>query len=135
LLENERSIPSERTLSNSEMSSSPHQESPILMGQASPFRLNLTGDALDAYGEACKEFMQIPEGEKDKFYEVDHSLIWGLEGENGYDSRVLDVGYDDIDYDDNDDEERLILEKILERTKQGSPVIRHAQMMLLSLDD
>ncbi|XP_078178237.1 uncharacterized protein LOC144572516 [Carex rostrata] len=133
LLENERSIPSERTLSNSEMSSSSHQDSPTLVCQPSPFRLNLTGDALDAYGEACEEFMRISgEDEKEEFYEVDRSLIWGLEGKKGYDDCAH---HDDVNCDDDDDEERFILEKILERTKQGSPVIRHAQMMLLSLDE
>lgn len=107
------------------------------MGQPSPFCLNLTGDALDAYGEACEEFMRISgEGEKEEFYEVDRSLIWGLEGKIGYDGHGHDEDEDDnVDYNDDDDEERLILEKILERTKQSSSLIRHAQMMLLSLDD
>lgn len=108
------------------------------MCQPSPFRLNLTGDALDAYGEACEEFMRISgEGEKEEFYEVDRSLIWGVEGKKGYDDCAHhdDGDDDDVNCDDDDDEERFILEKILERTKQGSPIIRHAQMMLLSLDD
>ncbi|KAJ4788194.1 hypothetical protein LUZ62_039440 [Rhynchospora pubera] len=141
LLENERSIPSERTLSNSEMGSSSLQDSPTVMALPSPFCLNLTGDALDAYSEACEEFMQISgEDKKENSYEVDRSLIWGLEGKNGYDCHGPDddddddVDYDD-DEDDDDDVERLIIEKIVERTKQGSPVIRHAQLMLLSLDD
>uniref|UniRef100_A0A453JWZ7 Uncharacterized protein n=1 Tax=Aegilops tauschii subsp. strangulata TaxID=200361 RepID=A0A453JWZ7_AEGTS len=130
---------------------------------AEPFCLNLAGDALEAYDEAYEEFMRIadspcttstngkPQANED--YAVDRSLIWGLEDESatelkedvtweqavksGDPNRVQERDGDDEDEsgDEDDHDSKMLIQQIVERTKQGSPVLIHAQRMLFSVDD
>uniref|UniRef100_A0A0D9Y0R5 Uncharacterized protein n=1 Tax=Leersia perrieri TaxID=77586 RepID=A0A0D9Y0R5_9ORYZ len=130
---------------------------------AEPFCLNLAGDALEAYDEAYEEFMRIadspcttstngkPQVHED--YSVDRSLIWGLEDgsarklkkvptwerilKSGEPNRTEESDRDDEDEsEDNDDQDsKMLIQQIVERTKQGSPVLIHAQRILFSVDD
>uniref|UniRef100_A0A0E0FDE6 Uncharacterized protein n=1 Tax=Oryza meridionalis TaxID=40149 RepID=A0A0E0FDE6_9ORYZ len=130
---------------------------------AEPFCLNLAGDALEAYDEAYEEFMRIadspcttstngkPQVHED--YSVDRSLIWGLEDgsarklkkvptwerilKSGEPNRTQDSDGDDEDEfeEDDDQDSKILIQQIVERTKQGSPVLIHAQRILFSVDD
>ncbi|KAJ3693717.1 hypothetical protein LUZ60_009197 [Juncus effusus] len=111
---------SERTLSNSDLDSGP------LNNNADPFCLNLSGEALNAYQEAFKEF------EKEKDNDNNNNDINIDISDYNYDYGNIDE-YDENEESDDDCDE--IIKKIVEKNREGSPVIRHAQMMLLSLDD
>ncbi|KAG8093057.1 hypothetical protein GUJ93_ZPchr0012g20373 [Zizania palustris] len=130
---------------------------------AEPICLNLAGDALEAYDEAYEEFMRIadspcttstngkPQVHED--YSVDRTLIWGMEdgsarklkkvltweriSKNGEPNRVQESDGDDEDESEEDDDQdsKMLIQQIVERTKQGSPVLIHAQRMLFSVDD
>ncbi|WOK99674.1 hypothetical protein Cni_G08386 [Canna indica] len=125
-----------------------------------PLCLNLAGDALDAFSEAYEEFMRVANIEerlpsttspsKELQYgsgSSDRSLIWGMEDskccgrglmqEQNFKSMVLDYAEDihatnGDDY--TDDETNRLIEQILERTRQGSAIVLHAQRMLFSAD-
>ena len=155
---------SEQTCSNSDSGSSSNQDSPLFIQETSssaePFCLNLAGDALEAYDEAYEEFMRIADSpcttstngrpQVNEDYSVDRSLIWGLEDESatelkedstweqavksGDPNRAQESDGDESGDEDDHDSEMLI-QQIVERTKQGSPVLIHAQRMLFSVDD
>jgi len=153
---------SERIRSNSESSSS-GQGSPIFIQETSslaePYCLNLSGDALEAYDEAYEEFMRIadspcttstngkPQATED--YLVDRGLIWGMEDSSRKlkevptweralksedPSRDQESDRDESGDDDDDDDCKVLIQQIVERTKQGSPVLVNAQKLLFSVD-
>jgi hypothetical protein len=80
-------------------------------------------------------------------------LIWGLEDDsatelkniptserdakNGEPNRGQESVGDDVDEssDDDDHNSKMLIQQIVERTKQGSPVLINAQRMLFSVDD
>nr|BAK00509.1 predicted protein [Hordeum vulgare subsp. vulgare] len=155
---------SERTCSNSDSGSSSNQDSPLLIQEASssaePFCLNLAGDALEAYDEAYEEFMRIADSpcttstngrpQVNEDYSVDRSLIWGLEDESATElkedstwEQAVNIGDPnraqesdgDESGDEDDHDSEMLIQQIVERTKQGSPVLIHAQRMLFSVDD
>nr|CAD1819436.1 unnamed protein product [Ananas comosus var. bracteatus] len=128
-----------------------------------PFCLNLAGDALDAYKEAYNEFMRMADSEgnlptdsaniRDEYgnelSHADRSLIWGLE-EGRKDSVIMppweevlksrelnDTRESDGDEEEEyeDDESKLLIQQIVERARDGSPVLLHAQRILFSADE
>ncbi|KAF9597252.1 hypothetical protein IFM89_016393 [Coptis chinensis] len=146
-----------RKYSNSEIGSSP-QESPTLREEnnnlAEPLFLNLSGDALDAYNEAYEELTKITETDEDspppfmayknnqfkeELQQSDHSVLWSRDGstENGFKSVEVVEIQDENDDDDDDDDEmaRLLIKQIVEKTRQGSPVVLNAQRMLFQMDE
>ncbi|XP_072989095.1 uncharacterized protein [Typha latifolia] len=153
----------EGPFSNSDMGSSSNQESPTLMRRDSPlvsqpFCLNLSGDALNAYDEAYEEFMRIANSEgnmlsatnvievapTDESYPSDRSLLWGME--DGAESKLTTsakhferaaLSESDGDMEDEyyDDESKMLIQQIVERTRKGSPAVIHAQKILFSVDD
>jgi hypothetical protein len=86
-------------------------------------------------------------------YSGEHTLIWGLEDDsatelkniptserdakNGEPNRGQESVGDDVDEssDDDDHNSKMLIQQIVERTKQGSPVLINAQRMLFSVDD
>lgn len=155
---------SEQTCSNSDSGSSSNQDSPLFIQETSssaePFCLNLAGDALEAYDEAYEEFMRIADSpcttstngkpKVNEDYAVDRSLIWGLEDEsamelkedsaweqavNSGDPNRAQESDGDESGDEDDHDSEMLIQQIVERTKQGSPVLIHAQRMLFSVDD
>ncbi|CAN6334559.1 unnamed protein product [Urochloa humidicola] len=153
---------SERICSNSETCSS-NQESPMFIQETSsmaePYCLNLSGDALEAYDEAYEEFMRIADSpcttstngkpHVTEDYLVDRGLIWGMEEDISREpkevptweqvlksvdhSRAQESDGNDEDETDDDDS-KVLIQQIVERTKQGSPVLINAQKLLFSVD-
>lgn len=154
VMEAER-VSSQRTFSNSDMGFSSNQESPRGMKPNSvvvhPFCLNLSRDALDAYDEAYEEFMQVA-GKEDTPLSPTNKGEWidgyksnspcrSLPWENMLWSRGSDgtLKYKEEDQDDEsgsfiDEEGRMLIQQLVERTKQGSPALTNAQKMLLLMD-
>ncbi|GJM95359.1 hypothetical protein PR202_ga12084 [Eleusine coracana subsp. coracana] len=155
---------SERICSNSESGSSSNQESPLFVQEtgslAEPYCLNLSGDALEAYDEAYEEFMRIADSpcttstngkpQVTEDYLVDRGLIWGMDEDSArklkevptwehilksVDNRAHENDADDEDETDDDDQDsKVLIQQIVERTKQGSPVLINAQKLLFSVD-
>ena len=153
---------SERICSNSESGSSSGQGSPIFIQETSslaePYCLNLSGDALEAYDEAYEEFMRIADSpcttstngkpQTTEDYLVDRGLIWEMEDSSRKLKEVptweralksADPSRDqesdrDESGDDDDDDCKVLIQQIVERTKQGSPVLVNAQKLLFSVD-
>lgn len=155
---------SERSCSNSDSGSSLNQDSPLFMQEtgssAEPFCLNLAGDALEAYDEAYEEFMRIADSpcttstngkpQVNEDYSVE---IWGLEEDSSTDLKNVptwerdaksgepnnaqesDGDGEDESGEDDDHDSKMLIQQIVERTKQGSPVLINAQRMLFSVDD
>lgn len=156
---------SEQTSSNSVSGSSSNQDSPLFIQETSssaePFCLNLAGDALEAYDEAYEEFMRIADSpcttstngkpQVNEYYSVDRSLVWGLEDDSatelkevptweqavksGDPNRAQESDGEDDCSDEDDHDSKMLIQQIIERTKQGSPVLIHAQKMLFSVDE
>ncbi|XP_066333315.1 uncharacterized protein [Miscanthus floridulus] len=151
---------SERICSNSESGSSSGQGSPIFIQETSslaePYCLNLSGDSLEAYDEAYEEFMRTadspcttstngkPQATEDY---LDRGLIWGMEDSSRKLKEVVltwsralksaDPSRDeesDRDESGDDDDCKVLIQQIVERTKQGSPVLVNAQKLLFSVD-
>ncbi|KAL6847329.1 hypothetical protein ACP4OV_023182 [Aristida adscensionis] len=128
---------------------------------AEPYCLNLSGDALEAYDEAYEEFMRIADSpctsstngkpQVNEDYLVDRGLIWGMEEDSAtklkevptWDpiltstdpNRAQESDGDDEDKSDDDDHDsKVLIQQIVERTKQGSPVLINAQKLLFSVD-
>ncbi|OEL19462.1 hypothetical protein BAE44_0019517 [Dichanthelium oligosanthes] len=128
---------------------------------AEPYCLNLSGDALEAYDEAYEEFMRIADSpcttstngkphQVNEDYLVGRGLIWGVEDSSRKlkevptweqvlksvdPSRAQESDGDDEDEsDNNDDDSKVLIQQIVERTKQGSPVLINAQKFLFSVD-
>jgi hypothetical protein len=128
---------------------------------AEPYCLNLSGDAVEAYDEAYEEFMRIADSpcttstngkpQVNEDYLADRGLIWGMEEDSV--RKVKEVpswehilksvdpnrarendadDEDETDYDDQDS--KVLIQQIVERTKQGSPVLFNAQKLLFSVD-
>ncbi|KAK1317172.1 hypothetical protein QJS10_CPA05g01708 [Acorus calamus] len=116
--------------------------SPIVMEKSEafvqPLQLNLGGDALNAYNEACEEFLRMTETEEEnppttastsgdataRSYE---QILWN--------QNLRSLGYENDESDTDDEAGKLLIQQILEKTRQGSPVVLNAQRMLFSMDD
>jgi hypothetical protein len=155
---------SEQICSNSDSGSSSNQESPLFIQETSslaePYCLNLSGDALEAYDEAYEEFMRIADSpctsstngkpQVNEDYTVDCGLICGMEEDSGKKlkevptwehilksvdhNRTHENDADDEDETDDDQDSKVLIQQIVERTKQGSPVLINAQKLLFSVD-
>lgn len=153
---------SDRIRSNSESGSS-GQGSPIFIRETSslaePYRLNLSGDALEAYDEAYEEFMRIadspyttsPNGKPQATEDclADRGLVRGMEDSSrklrevptweralrsADPSRDHERDRDESGGDDDDDDCEVLIRQIVERTRQGSHVLVNAQKLLFSVD-
>ncbi|KAK9066586.1 hypothetical protein SSX86_013909 [Deinandra increscens subsp. villosa] len=78
-----------------------------------PVVLNLSGEALEAYNDACKEFAKF-----DELYEEFD------------DDGTLQNGGDEVDLGDDDDEMKLLIKHIVEKARQGSPAVLNAHRAL-----
>ncbi|KAK4750455.1 hypothetical protein SAY87_003937 [Trapa incisa] len=99
----------------------PHLPSP------DPLVMSLSGDALTAYNEACEELMKFePEADESP------SSLYDRECSAKGQSRVQEMdnmylmGYESNDSEVDDENERLLIKQIIERTKKGSPAIMNA---------
>ncbi|XP_043705683.1 uncharacterized protein LOC122655551 isoform X2 [Telopea speciosissima] len=128
---------------------------------ARPLVLNLSGEALDAYNEAYEVFMRVtgPEEENPPTTVSNNTNIYeeGLHplnqsefchqdrsGQNGSlthrkiieDRQSRSRGSSELgDSEDEEDEMgKLLIKKIVEKTKQGSPAVLNVQKMLFSMD-
>ncbi|KAI7737540.1 hypothetical protein M8C21_008843 [Ambrosia artemisiifolia] len=81
-----------------------------------PVVLNLSGDALDAYNEACDEFAKFDEE---------------LDDDDGTPQNGAGTGGDVLDFDE-DEMEKLLIKHIVEKARQGSPAVLNAQRALFS---
>ncbi|KAM0937895.1 putative protein POLAR [Dioscorea sansibarensis] len=158
LMETER-VSTRIDFSISDTGSSSNQESPRLaeanIAQVHPFCINLTGDAVNAYDEAYEEFMRMTETmqqstpsttnadeqQTDECYVGetlagfdDEGQTWEhmMKGKEYGDEIIADLGSEEDDVEDEEGKE--LIQKIVEKTRKGSPVLRNAQMMFFSLD-
>ncbi|RWR72887.1 pericentriolar material 1 protein [Cinnamomum micranthum f. kanehirae] len=151
----------QRDFSNSDLGSPSTQESPTRMEHAdvmsSPLYLNLAGDALNAYNEAYTEFMRANEAKEedppstingckqidDGIHPLNQSLYCDWKGnENGSlpdfensESMPQNGMVAKADYDYEDEIGKLLIKQIVEKTRQGSPVVLNAQRILFSMED
>lgn len=157
VMEAER-VSSQRTFSNSDMGFSWNQESPRGTKPSSaaihPFCLNLSGDALCAYDEAYEEFMQVA-GKEDTPLSPTNKGEWingcksdsscrSLPWENMlWSSRGSDetMKYEEEEQDGesgnvtDEEEGRMLIRQLVERTKQSSSALMNAQKMLLLMGE
>lgn len=80
-----------------------------------PVVLNLAGEALDAYNEACNEFAKFDDDDDE-------------------DGTPINGGSQDGDEDDFDEDEmeKMLIMHIVEKARQGSPMVLNAQRALFS---
>ncbi|CAH8389637.1 unnamed protein product [Eruca vesicaria subsp. sativa] len=118
-----------------------------------PLVMNLTGEALDAFNESYDELMNINDDSEDdespvemQESELHHEGLsstspWSHHQE---DSKVQEQDLlDFIDLDKQDEEnsdfesemEKQLIKQIVEKTKQGSPVVLNAQKMLFLMEE
>ncbi|PKU65077.1 hypothetical protein MA16_Dca004692 [Dendrobium catenatum] len=108
----------------------------------SSLRSDLAGDALNAYDEAYEEFIRLAETEDEKLPSsistIDNKekaweqIVWG--GGSYEISGTEEEEEEDDDDDDGFDEGKDLIQKIVEKTKQGSPAWLNAQRMLFLMD-
>ncbi|PIA53374.1 hypothetical protein AQUCO_00900149v1 [Aquilegia coerulea] len=142
-----------RNYSASEIGSS-SQASPVTREESNPMTeplfLNLSDDALDAYNEAYEALStRITERDeesprlmaykksnlvKEDLHSSDRSVLWSQnEGEeNGSGSNGA---IETEDESDDDEMARLLIKQLVEKTRQGSPVVFNAQRKLFSMDE
>ncbi|CAI9281501.1 unnamed protein product [Lactuca saligna] len=84
-----------------------------------PVVLNLSGEALDAYNEACSEFAKFDD---DSDEEEDEDVG----------TPIINGGSQDDNDDDEDEMEKLLIKHIVEKARQGSPMVLNAQRALFS---
>ncbi|XP_074578376.1 uncharacterized protein LOC141834886 [Curcuma longa] len=144
---------SQRGLSSSDVGSSSNMNSPIgtagVISLAQPFCMNLNGDA---YNEVYRDFSRMANMEENRplttnskdhieyyLHSSDENLIW----EPLWDQKLKDKGLltthevhamDEGDYVD-DQEMKTLITQILEKTRQGSPIVQDVQRMLFALND
>lgn len=153
-----KQINSWRNYSNSEAGSSSRgsptmrSESNNMMGQ--PLFLNLSDDALDAYNEAYEAlaarttgidedessppFMEYKTNQlKEELHSSDRSVLWSRnEGdENEYEVNEIVIQDESDDNDDDNEMARLLIKQLVQKARQGSPVVLNAQRMLFSMDE
>ncbi|KAL5707874.1 hypothetical protein ACHQM5_018727 [Ranunculus cassubicifolius] len=112
-----------------------------------PLFLNLSDDALDAYNEAYEALNtrtteideEIPPFQEYKSNQFKDELnLWSPNKHDEDDSavnEVFEIQYESTDDDDDDMMARLLIQQIVEKTRQGSPVVLNAQRMLFSVDE
>lgn len=147
-----------REPSNSETRSSSTHGSPIAGEQNEPIDepviINLSGEALAAYNEACEAFTKVSESDEEDFQagsengcHVQNDLMRQDSGLNwiqemGFDrttdedlyspeSNMLCSSTNEVDDGDQEEMERLLIRQIVEKAKQGSPAVLKAQRAFL----
>ncbi|KAG6491915.1 uncharacterized protein LOC122000959 [Zingiber officinale] len=133
-----------------------------IISLAKPVCLNLNGESLEAYDEVYRDFSRVANMEENRplttnskdhieyyFHSSDANLIWEREGlrsfgeEPLWDQKLKDKGLlathevhalDEGDY-VYDEEMRTLITRILEKTRQGSPIVQDVQRMLFALND
>ncbi|CAH1422418.1 unnamed protein product [Lactuca virosa] len=85
-----------------------------------PVVLNLSGEALDAYNEACNEFAKFDDDSDEEEEEEDEDVG----------TPIINGGSQDDD--DEDEMEKLLIKHIVEKARQGSPMVLNAQRALFS---
>ncbi|KAF5184899.1 hypothetical protein FRX31_025511 [Thalictrum thalictroides] len=141
-----------KNYSASEIGSS-SQASPVIREESNPMEeplfLNLSDDALDAYNEAYEAlntritgineesppFMAYKSNVlKEDLHSSDRSVLWSQSGgeEKGSGSNGA---VETEDESDDDEMARLLIKQLVEKTRQGSPVVLNAQRMLFSMDE
>ncbi|XP_071731546.1 uncharacterized protein [Rutidosis leptorrhynchoides] len=107
-----------KELSSSDAGDEYHIDEPVV--------LNLSGEALDAYNEACNEFAKFEESdeeivERTPVYKRDDDWLRYGGG----------TSEDDKDFDE-DEMEKMLIKHIVEKARKGSPAILNAQRVLFS---
>ncbi|KAK4778613.1 hypothetical protein SAY86_006141 [Trapa natans] len=126
---------SQRKVQLLEPSTSQRQSrSPMIKDHApspEPLVMNLSGEALAAYNEACEELVKF-EPEEDQ----SPSSLYDLECSGTGQGRVQEIynmyltGYESSDTEADDENERLLIKQIIERTKKDSSVIMNALLSI-----
>lgn len=91
-----------------------------------PVVLNLSGEALDAYNEACNEFAKFDDTDEEG---VERTPIYRREDDGSRNGGG--TSGDDKDFDE-DEMEKLLIKHIVEKARQGSPAVLNAQRVLFS---
>ncbi|XP_019167041.1 PREDICTED: uncharacterized protein LOC109162806 isoform X2 [Ipomoea nil] len=117
-----------RVFSNSEAEESSTQGSPVAKDR--PVVINLAGEALNAYNEVFEEFSTTNESEDD----VIASGIGKINHQDNMNQHDHDVDWIESSMlsDDNDEMDRMLIKRILEKARKGSPAVLNAQKALFS---
>lgn len=155
-----RFMEAQRDFSNSDFGSSSTSGSPNRAEHSdvmtSPLYLNLAGEALSAYNEAYMEFSRIDETKEESPPSTASESIQNSDGlhmfrqtasndwigaENGH-SHNFEIIKKELSHigkneDDGFEDEMgmLLIKQIVEKTRQGSPLVLNAQRVLFSMDD
>ncbi|XP_020572971.1 uncharacterized protein LOC110019583 isoform X2 [Phalaenopsis equestris] len=106
-------------------------------------RLDLAGDALVAYDEAYGELMRLAETEDEKLVssigagDDKNEQVWEQIGWRSGSYEISGTEEEEEEEDDDDDsfdEGRDLIQKIVEKTKQGSPALLNAQRLFFFMD-
>lgn len=113
-----------RVFSNSEAESST-QGSPVAKDR--PVVINLAGEALNSYNEVFEEFSTANESE-------DGVIASGIGKINHQDNMNQHVDWIESSMlsDDNDEMDRMLIKRIVEKARKGSPAVLNAQKALFS---
>nr|GLL35494.1 uncharacterized protein LOC109162806 isoform X1 [Ipomoea trifida] len=113
-----------RVFSNSEAESST-QGSPVAKDR--PVVINLAGEALNSYNEVFEEFSTANESE-------DGVIASGIGKINHQDNMDQHVDWIESSMlsDDNDEMDRMLIKRIVEKARKGSPAVLNAQKALFS---
>lgn len=136
LVEAER-LSSKPPFSSSDAGSSNQDGSECLKQIDPSLRSELAGDALTAYDEAYEEFSRLAETKDEKFPSVDmkeqawEQIVWRT---GSYEISGTEEEDDEDEDDDSFDEGKDLIQRIVEKTKQGSPALLNAQRMLFLMD-
>ncbi|KAG7535014.1 hypothetical protein ISN45_Aa08g025030 [Arabidopsis thaliana x Arabidopsis arenosa] len=129
------------------------------LAEMQPMVMNLTGEALDAFNESYDELMKINDDSEDdddgdSLLEMQESGIhqedlsstnksspWSHQKDNFkvQEQELLDlIGIEDEEEESSDfesEKEKQLIKQIVEKTKQGSPVVLNAQKMLFLMEE
>ncbi|PKA53681.1 hypothetical protein AXF42_Ash009177 [Apostasia shenzhenica] len=107
-----------------------------------PLCLNLADDALNAYSEAYEDFIRLTETEEDeKMSSISTGDLPGVKQSNlSKEFKISkmeaweDLYWTEGEEDNLEDEGKDLIQKIVEKTRQGSPALINAQRMLFLMD-
>ncbi|CBI27291.3 unnamed protein product, partial [Vitis vinifera] len=136
----------------SEVGSLSTQESPIFMDEGTnhPMVINLSGETLEAYNEACEEISKMLRtgGNGGNGGSIMHQDITGerwlsrnlvCDMIRSWEERTSrSWGSNEVGESEDDEEDemgKLLIKQIVEKTRQGSAAVLHAQRMLYSMND
>ncbi|XP_010443919.1 PREDICTED: uncharacterized protein LOC104726692 [Camelina sativa] len=128
------------------------------LAEIQPLVMNLTGEALDAFNESYDELMKINDDSEDddddlqlemqesgihqeEFSSTNKSSPWSHQKDDSkvQEQELLDlIGMEDEGEESSDFEsemEKQLIKQIVEKTKQGSPVVLNAQKMLFLMEE